>query len=36
MRAGADAVDMEPTLVVRCSGCQQLPDETIEYEKQQV
>jgi hypothetical protein len=29
IRAGADAVDMVPTLVVRCSVCQQLPNETI-------
>jgi hypothetical protein len=29
MRADADAVDMVPTLVVRCSGCQQLQSETI-------
>jgi hypothetical protein len=33
MRAGADAFDMAPTLVVRCSGCQQLPDETIAFAK---
>jgi hypothetical protein len=33
MRAGANAFDMAPTLVVRCSGCQQLPDETIAFAK---
>lgn len=29
MRAGVDECDMELTIVVRCSGCQQLPNETI-------
>jgi len=29
MRAGVDACDMGSTIVVRCSGCQQLPNETI-------
>jgi len=25
MRAGVNACDMDSTIVVRCSGCQQLP-----------
>ena len=29
MRAGMSACDMGSTIVVRCSGCQQLPNETI-------